>query len=60
MLRQQCVALLLELSMTAEHLLLPSLEFGEFNRLHLVQVDEPSSFRLCALQSSLQAFELSL
>jgi hypothetical protein len=57
--RQQCFALLLELSMTAEHLLMPSLEFGELNRLHLIQIDEPSSFCLGALQPTFQAVELS-
>jgi hypothetical protein len=58
-LRQQCLALLLELSMTTDHLLLPDLEFGELNGLHLIEVHEPSSLRFGALQPTVQAFELS-
>jgi len=34
-LRQECLPLLLELSLAAVHLLTPSLELGELNRLHL-------------------------
>ena len=57
---QQCFALLLELAMAAEHLMMPNLEFGQIDRLHLIQVNESSSFCLGALQPTLQALELSL
>ena len=48
-LRQECVSFLLELSMAAGHLVLPSLELSEVDCLHLIQVHEPPSFGLCAL-----------
>ena len=60
MLRKQGLALLLELPMAAEDLLVPSLEFDELDGLHLIQINESSAFCLGALQSALQAFELSL
>ena len=60
MLRQQRLALVLKLSMAADDLLMPSLEFGELNGLHLIEVHEPPSFCLGALQPTLQAVELSL
>ena len=58
-LRQECVALLLESSLAADHLLMPSLELGELNRLHLIEIHEPSLFCRGALQPLLQAFKLS-
>ena len=58
-LRQKCLALLLELSMAADHLVLPELEFGELNGLHLIEVHEPSALCFGALQPTFQAFELS-
>ena len=60
MLRQQCLALLLELAVAADYLLMPRMEFGEFNGLHRIEVDEPSSFCSGALQPTLQALELCL
>jgi hypothetical protein len=37
---------------------MPRLKFGQIDRLHLVQVDESSSFCLGALQPTRQPFEL--
>jgi len=48
-LRQECLPLSLELSMAAGYLLLPSLELCELDRLHLLEVHEPSSFGLGAV-----------
>src|SRR5215813_6645828 len=59
-LRNQSLALLLELSMAADQLVPPRLEFSEVDGLHLIQVDESSSFGLGALQTTLKAFELCL
>ena len=46
--------------MAADHLLVPRLELGELDGLHLIEVHQPPLFGLGALEPALQAFELSL
>jgi hypothetical protein len=46
--------------MTPDHLLMPRLEIGELNGLHLVGIDDPSPLALGLLKSTVQAFQLSI
>ncbi len=57
---QERLALSLELSMAADHLLMPRLEVGELNGLHLVQVQDSAPLVVGLLQATVQAFELSI
>jgi hypothetical protein len=49
MLCKQRLTLLLELPVAAEDLLVASLEFGELDGLHLIQIDQASPFGCSAL-----------
>jgi hypothetical protein len=55
---QQCLLLLLELPMAADHLLMPRLEFREHGGLHLIEVHHPSPLAVGLLQSTVQPFQL--
>jgi hypothetical protein len=46
--------------MAADHLVMPLLEVGELNRLHLIEVDDPAPLVLGLLQATVQSFELSI
>jgi hypothetical protein len=53
-LRQECLALVLELCLAADDLVMPRLEFGELKGLHLLEVDNPPSLTLgcCSRRSN--------
>jgi hypothetical protein len=55
---QKGLLLLLELPMSADHLLMPRLEFREHNGLHLIEVHHPSPLAVGLLQSTVQPFQL--
>src|SRR5216683_6382298 len=45
---------------SAEHLLMPRLEVGELNGLHLIEVHDSAPLVLGLPQATVQAFELSI
>jgi len=46
--------------MAADHLLMPRLEVGELNGLHLIEVHDSAPLVLGVLQATVQPFELSM
>jgi hypothetical protein len=60
MLGQERFALSFELLMTTDDLLMPRLKVAQVNSLHLVEVCDSAPLSLGLLQSTVQAFELSV
>jgi hypothetical protein len=57
---QEHFALSFELLMTTDHLLVPRLEVDPVDGLHLIEIRDSALFAVSLLQSTVQAFELSV